>query len=85
MKSSRKHNWNSKKPFWDKMFSKMNTLLVLVKELKGNYDMDDTDIRWVEDRIEYFNKDGRVLNQDEMRVANNLWIKYNGPINIIRS
>ena len=38
--------------------------------------IDDTEYRWVNDRIEYFNADERILTQDEMRVANNLWLQY---------
>ena len=83
MKSAEKKKINL--DFWDKIFSKMNTLLVLVKELKGNYDMDDTEIRWVEDRIQYWNDQGRMLTKDEMLVSNNLWQKYNGPINVVRN
>ena len=71
--------------FWNSIFSKMNTLLVLVKELKGNYGMDDTDIRWVSGRIEGWDTTDRILTKDEMRVSNNLWQKYNGSINVVRN
>ena len=85
IKSSRKYNWNSKKPFWDKVFRKMTNLLILMEELKGDYDIDDPEIRWVEDRINYWNTpDRRLLTKGEMGIANDLWITYNGPINVIR-
>ena len=85
MKSSRKHDWSSNKHKWDKIFKKMNLLLKLIDACKPNRSIDDTDYRWVEDRIEYWNSDERILIKDEMRVANNLWQKYNGPINVVRN
>ena len=72
--------------FWNKIFGKMNVLLELMLELKGDYDIDDPEIRWVEDRINYWNApDRRLLTKGEMDTANNLWIQYNGPTNIVRS
>ena len=38
--------------------------------------IDDVDYRWVDDRINYLQSEGRKLSKDEMRVANNLWAKY---------
>ena len=60
--------------FWNKIFAKMNTLLVRIEST--NPSIDDHDLRWVSDRIEYFNGEERILTQDEMRVANNLWLQY---------
>ena len=62
--------------FWNKIFAKMNTLLVQMESKKGNYDIDDPEIRWVSDRIEYWNNDKRKLNKSEMLHANKLWKKY---------
>ena len=62
--------------FWNKMFAKMNTLLVTMETAKGNYDIDDPEIRWVSDRIEYWNNDERILSKDEMTHANQYWKKY---------
>ena len=62
--------------FWNKMFAKMNTLLVQMESKKGNYDIDDPEIRWVSDRIEYWNNEERKLNRNEMLHANKLWKKY---------
>tara|TARA_B100000287_G_scaffold274716_1_gene258733 strand:- start:76 stop:321 length:246 start_codon:yes stop_codon:yes gene_type:complete len=62
--------------FWNKMFAKMNTLLVTMETAKGNYDIDDPEIRWVSDRIEYWNSDQRVLTSHEMEQANHYWKKY---------
>ena len=62
--------------FWNKMFAKMNTLLVAMETSKGNYDIDDPEIRWVSDRIEYWNSEERILSTEEMSVANHYWKKY---------
>tara|TARA_B100001250_G_scaffold413806_1_gene449223 strand:- start:2592 stop:2840 length:249 start_codon:yes stop_codon:yes gene_type:complete len=63
--------------FWNKVFAKMNTLLVAMETAKGNYDIDDPEIRWVSDRIEYWNSEERVLTKSEMQVGNLYWKKYN--------
>ena len=39
-------------------------------------DIDNVDYRWVNDRIEYWEKQERLLSKDEMITANNLWKKY---------
>ena len=62
--------------FWNKMFGKMNTLLVAMETAKGNYDIDDPEIRWVTDRIEYWNSEERLLTKEEMQMANQYWSKY---------
>ena len=54
----------------------MNILLIQMKSKKGNYDIDDPEIRWVSDRIEYWNNEERKLNKSEMLHANKLWKKY---------
>ena len=63
--------------FWNPIFQKMGLLLDKISDFKGpSMSIDDTEYRWVNDRIEYFNSEERVLTQDEMRVANNLWLQY---------
>ena len=62
--------------FWNRMFAKMNKLLVAMEKAKGNYDIDDPEIRWVSDRIEYWNSEERLLTKDEMDIANVYWKKY---------
>ena len=62
--------------FWNKVCAKMNILLIQMKSKKGNYDIDDPEIRWVSDRIEYWNNDKRKLNKSEMLTANTFWKKY---------
>ena len=65
--------------FWEKMFNKMGLLLEHMKKAKGNYNIDDPEIRWVEDRIEYWNAEERILGKDEMLIANTYWKKYKHP------
>ena len=62
--------------FWSDIFGKMGHLLDAILEAKGDYDIDDTEIRWVDDIIKKWQTDDRMLTQDEMRVANNLWNVY---------
>ena len=63
--------------FWNKMFAKMNTLLVAIESYKGpSMSIDDTEYRWVSDRIEYWNAEERILTKDEMKIANLYWNKY---------
>ena len=64
-------------PFWDSMFAKMQTLLDRIEQFKGpSMSIDDTEYRWVQDRIEYWKSEERVLMKEEMKVANKMWIKY---------
>lgn len=63
--------------FWNKMFGKMNTLLVAIESYKGpSMSIDDSEYRWVNDRVEYWNSEERILSKDEMETANNLWNRY---------
>ena len=66
------------KEFWNKMFAKMNTLLVAIESSKGpGMSIDDTEYRWVQDRIEYYeSQETRLLTKEEMTMANELWKKY---------
>tara|TARA_Y100001963_G_scaffold127852_1_gene181600 strand:+ start:287 stop:535 length:249 start_codon:yes stop_codon:yes gene_type:complete len=65
------------KEFWNKMFSKMNTLLVRIESHKGpDMSIDDTEYRWVSDRVEYWNSEERLLTKEEMTIANEMWKKY---------
>ncbi len=63
--------------FWNRMFSRMGLLLDAIMEAKGEeMDIDDTEYRWVDDRIKYWNTDDRPLSIGEMNTANNLWNVY---------
>ena len=61
--------------FWNGIFSKMNQLLVLIENT--NPSIDDQELRWVSDRIEYWNSEERVLSKQEMQIGNLYWKKYN--------
>ena len=62
---------------WDMIIGKLKKLGTAIEMAKGpGMSIDDTEYRWVNDRIEYFDNDKRLLTKDEMRVANNLWKKY---------
>ena len=62
------------KSFWDKMFKKMRLLLIKIENT--NPSIDDTDLRWVSDRCEYYESDERILSKGEMETANNLYRKF---------
>ena len=38
--------------------------------------IDDTEYRWVSDRIEYYESEDRLLTKEEMTMANEMWEKY---------
>ena len=62
------------KKFWNRIFGKMNVLLVAIE--RTNPSIDDQELRWVSDRIEYWNSEERLLSKDEMETANSLYRKY---------
>ena len=62
------------KTFWDKMFKKMRLLLIKIENT--NPSIDDTDLRWVSDRCEYYESEERILSKGEMETANNLYRKF---------
>ena len=63
--------------FWGGVLMKLKKLGTAIEMDKGvNMNIDDTHYRWVDDRINYLQSEGRKLTKDEMRVANNLWVKY---------
>ena len=72
MKPSKKKVFN--KTFWDLMFKKMRLLLIKIE--RTNPSIDDTDLRWVSDRCEYYESDERILSKGEMETANNLYRKF---------
>ena len=61
--------------FWNKIFAKMNQLLIKIEAT--NPSIDDQELRWVSDRIEYWNGEERILTKEEMQIANLYWKKYN--------
>tara|TARA_Y100001963_G_scaffold132872_1_gene191947 strand:+ start:598 stop:855 length:258 start_codon:yes stop_codon:yes gene_type:complete len=63
--------------FWEKVFNKMQLLLVTIEKAKGpSMSIDDKEYRWVQDRIEYWNSEERLLSSHEMEQANHYWKKY---------
>jgi len=62
--------------FWNNVFEKINKLCLRMKSVKGNYDIDDPEIRWCEDRVEYWLSEDRILDKNEMLTANMYWKKY---------
>jgi len=68
---------------WREIFGKMRRLGTAIEMAKGpGMSIDDTEYRWVNDRIEYFDNDKRLLTKDEMQTANELWKKYHPSKNI---
>ena len=61
--------------FWNGIFAKMNRLLIKIEST--NPSIDDLELRWVSDRIEYWNSEQRVLTKSEMQIGNLYWKKYN--------
>ena len=78
MKSSKlKDILDFDKTKWDMIFGKLKKLGTAIEMYYGEkMNIDHFDYRWVDDRIKYYRDDGRLLTKDEMRVANNLWMKY---------
>ena len=72
MKDSKKKIFN--KTFWDSVFDKMSKLLIKIENT--NPSIDDTDLRWVSDRCEYYESEERILSKGEMSTANNLYRKF---------
>ena len=62
---------------WRHIFGKLRKLGTAIEMYYGSsMDIDNVDYRWVNDRIEYFDKKGRTLTKDEMETANELWSRY---------
>ena len=71
--------------FWNKIFSKMKTLLKLMDVCKSNRSIDDPEYKWVEDRIDYWKTTDRMLTKNEMLTANLYWKKFGGPHNVVKN
>ena len=62
---------------WNLIFGKLKKLGTAIEMYYGtSMDIDNVDYRWVNDRIEYWEKQERLLSKDEMTTANNLWKRY---------
>ena len=64
--------------FWDMVFGKLKKLGTAIEMYYGgDMDIDNQEYRWIDDRIKYYEKDGRLLTKQEMQIANLYWKKYN--------
>ena len=64
--------------FWGKVNMKLKKLATAIEMYKGgSMSIDDVEYRWVDDRINYMERDGRKLTKQEMKDANKLWRLYN--------
>ena len=62
---------------WDIIFGKLKKLGTAIEMYYGpSMDIDNVQYRWVNDRIEYYEKKGRLLNKQEMKIANDMWNRY---------
>ena len=62
---------------WDMIFGKLKKLATAMEVYWGpNMNIDDVQYRWVSDRIEYYEKQERLLTKEEMKTANEMWNKY---------
>ena len=63
--------------FWGGVMMKLKKLGTAIEMYYGEkMNIDDVDYRWVDDRINYLQSEGRKLNKDEMIYANSLWNKF---------
>ena len=59
------------------IFGKLKKLGTAIEMYFGSeMNIDNKHYRWVNDRIEYYEHESRLLNKDEMIKANELWNKY---------
>ena len=62
---------------WDMIFGKLKKLATAIEMYWGpSMDIDNVEYRWVQDRIEYYEKDERLLTKEEMKIANFYWKRY---------
>ena len=62
---------------WDMIFGKMKKLATAIEMYYGgDMDIDNLEYRWVYDRIKHYEKNDRLLNKQEMQIANLYWKKY---------
>ena len=62
---------------WNMVFGKLKKLGTAIEMHFGDkLPIDHTQYRWVTDRIEYYEKDNRLLTKEEMTMANDMWKLY---------
>ena len=65
------------KSVWDIIFGKLKKLGTAIEMYYGDkMNIDEPDYRWVNDRIEYYERDDRLLTPEEMSTANQMWREY---------
>ena len=65
------------KEYWDRIFGKLKKLATAIEMYYGpSMDIDNVEYRWVQDRIEYYESEDRLLTKEEMQIANGYWKKY---------
>ena len=64
--------------FWGGVMMKLKKLGTAIEmKLGPEMNIDDSDYRWVDDRINYLESEGRKLTADEMKKANYMWTRFN--------
>ena len=78
MKSSKlKDILDFDKTKWDMIFGKLMKLGTAIEMYYGvKMDIDNQEYRWVDDRIQYYESEERLLTKQEMKIANLYWKKY---------
>ena len=77
MKPTKKRPSKINRKFWDIVFGKLKKLGTAIEMFKGGeMSIDDPEYFWVNDRIEYYESEERLLTKDEMKAANGFWKKY---------
>ena len=78
MKSSKlKDILDFDKTKWDMIFGKLKKLGTAIEMYYGVImDIDNQEYRWVDDRIQYYESEERLLTKQEMKIANLYWKKY---------
>ena len=62
---------------WREIFGKMRRLGTAIEMYYGDsMNIDEPDYRWVQDRIEYYESEDRLLSKEEMNTANDMWRQY---------
>ncbi len=62
---------------WNMIFGKLKKLGTAIEMYFGpSMNIDQPDYRWVNDRIEYYEGEERLLTKEEMTTANEMWKKY---------
>tara|TARA_Y100001937_G_scaffold127639_1_gene200510 strand:+ start:4249 stop:4485 length:237 start_codon:yes stop_codon:yes gene_type:complete len=65
------------KSVWDVIFGKLKKLGTAIEMYYGEkMNIDEPDYRWVQDRIEYYESEDRLLSKEEMSTANDMWRQY---------